>query len=121
MTIYTDVDVDVDVDVNVDVDVDVDVDVNVDVNMKTKQLNLFCNMIKGDYISIHGEKIVAKLFYDLDSEQFNKLIDLYKRFPLRRWNKIRGYLEKEGLISKQLNRSFVVHMYINALQHFLDM
>jgi len=96
------------------------VDVDIDENMKTKQLNLFCNMIKSDYINIHGEKIVAKLFYGLDSEQLNVLIDLYKQFPLLRWNKIDGYLEKEGLISKKLNRSFAVHMYINALQHFLD-
>jgi hypothetical protein len=96
-----------------------------DVNMETTkneqtQLKTFSKMIKSNYISIHGEKKVAKLFYNLTSEQLYVLMDLYKRFPLLRWNKFGVYLEKEMLISKELNRSFAIHMYINALQHFLD-
>ena len=81
---------------------------------------LFYNMIRRDYFSIHGGDIVSKLFYDLTVDDLDSLIVLYKEFPLLRWNKFSVYLEKNELIPNGFNASFVIHMYINAIQHFLD-
>ena len=84
------------------------------------RLLLFNNMISKDYLDIHGYNILTKLFSYLTHDHLKNLIDLYKQFPLLRSNKIGVYLENHGLISDDLNNSFVVRMYINALQHFID-
>jgi len=84
------------------------------------RLMLFYTMIRRDYVGIHGDGIVSKLFHDLTVDDLDSLIVLYKEFPLLRWNKFSVYLEKNDLIPNGFNASFVIHMYINAIQHFLD-
>lgn len=93
---------------------------NINRSNSEDRLTLFHNMIKDDYLGIHGNDVICKLFERLNNEQLNKLIELYNEYPLLRWRKCKGYLEKEGLISRDLDDGFVVHMYINALQHFLE-
>ena len=103
---------------------------NANVTIKSNQINsngnvnnrlmLFYTMIHRDYVGIHGDDIVSKLFYDLTIDDLDSLIVLYKEFPLLRWNKFSVYLEKNELIPDGFNASFVIHMYINAIQHFLD-
>jgi hypothetical protein len=103
---------------------------NANVTINSNQINnkgsvnnrfmLFYNMIRRDYVGIHGDGIVSKLFHDLTVDDLDSLIVLYKEFPLLRWNKFSVYLEKNDLIPNGFNASFVIHMYINAIQHFLD-
>ena len=88
---------------------------------KIKQDNrIFYNMVSNIYTPIHGKQTVSKLFNSLESEQLTGLCNLYKEHPLKRWNKIKTFLEKENLISDDLDVQFVIPMYINALQHYLD-
>lgn len=94
--------------------------VNNATNGMNNRLMLFYGMIHKDYVSIHGGDVVSKLFYGLTIDDLDSLIVLYKEFPLLRWNKFSVYLEKNELIPDGFNASFVIHMYINAIQHFLD-